>query len=664
METLEIEGKTYEELYQLLYGKEPVWTKERLIEFLKSIRPYINNWSYEELIIIINKRKLNSQFQDNPTFHKMVLTPPSDGDERRELLEQVIGEIESGDFIDSEDDSAFNEDIDDLDTEDILNDSDDLLPPRPRVTVQSLQFLDTVASTFDSDDVEFLINIRIKMMWQDILSGNNTIAEEVINTHNYGKNFEILRTRFKKEYEAVINMKIPEGFQYKENGMLITPSLMQKLVCYRVAKDLKYGNWSGTGAGKTLSAIISSRFIKAKITLVIAHEPTISKWASDILNAFPNSNVIVKDKDNSLIQEGRHNYIVLNYHTFQNFNVREYIKSLVDNYQIDFIILDEIQAVKRRSNDLESNRRQLIESLITAANTKNSNLHVLGMSATPVINNLEEAKGLLQLITCDDAKFEGLKTQPTLNNCLEIYKNLVNHGLRFIPKYDISVSEEHIKIYDNSKLEELKSIRNEKKRNNHIKIEKATLDIKLKYIFSKGHVRRGTLLYTHFVDGFIEPIRDYCIAYGFKYVILTGSTDRDQKEEALTKIRKGEVDVIIGSSVVSTGIDGLQYYFNKVIMVSLPWTSAEYDQIKGRIYRQGSNFKEVEIVVPHVIMKQGDTEWSFDRDYRYKIIKFKRGISDSAVDGVIPTTSKLPSKQNLANEALSALDEWINHLNK
>ena len=60
---------------------------------------------------------------------------------------------------------------------------------------------------------------------------------------------------------------------------------------------------------------------------------------------------------------------------------------------------------------------------------------------------------------------------------------------------------------------------------------------------------------------------------------------------------QGKVDVLISSVPVGTGVDGLQYVCNRMIVISLPWTSAEYEQLIGRLYRQGSAFDKVEVII-------------------------------------------------------------------
>jgi len=70
-----------------------------------------------------------------------------------------------------------------------------------------------------------------------------------------------------------------------------------------------------------------------------------------------------------------------------------------------------------------------------------------------------------------------------------------------------------------------------------------------------------------------------------------------------------------------------------MIFLSLPWTFAAYEQIIGRIYRQGSKADCVEIVVPQVLTTSSTT--SYDT-IRWGLICSKRTLAECATDGVIP----------------------------
>ena len=92
-------------------------------------------------------------------------------------------------------------------------------------------------------------------------------------------------------------------------------------------------------------------------------------------------------------------------------------------------------------------------------------------------------------------------------------------------------------------------------------------------------------------------------------------------------------------------------------MLCLPWTNAEYEQIVGRIRRQGSAFGEVKIIVPQVTLDhEGDT-WSWDQR-RMACIHYKRTLSDCALDGEIPETVRI-SPNPLLKRGREALERWI-----
>jgi hypothetical protein len=54
---------------------------------------------------------------------------------------------------------------------------------------------------------------------------------------------------------------------------------------------------------------------------------------------------------------------------------------------------------KQRTVEDISRRRQMVAALTSLAGERNPDLHVLGMSATPVINNLQEGKSMVELVS-------------------------------------------------------------------------------------------------------------------------------------------------------------------------------------------------------------------------------------------------------------------------
>ena len=58
------------------------------------------------------------------------------------------------------------------------------------------------------------------------------------------------------------------------------------------------------------------------------------------------------------------------------------------------------------------------------------------MSATPVINNLQEGKSLVKLIT--GVHHNELDIRPTLPNCMKLHQRFVTLGIGWIPEYNLS----------------------------------------------------------------------------------------------------------------------------------------------------------------------------------------------------------------------------------
>lgn len=74
---------------------------------------------------------------------------------------------------------------------------------------------------------------------------------------------------------------------------------------------------------------------------------------------------------------------------------------------------------------------------------------------------------------------------------------------------------------------------------------------------------------------------------------------------------------------------------NKLIINSLPWTNAEYEQLVGRLWRQGSRFQKVDVVIPVTFAMVNGQRWSYCESKLHRL-EYKKSIADAAVDGVVP----------------------------
>ena len=87
----------------------------------------------------------------------------------------------------------------------------------------------------------------------------------------------------------------------------------------------------------------------------------------------------------------------------------------------------------------------------------------------------------------------------------------------------------------------------------------------------------------------------------------------------------------------------------------LPWTNAEYEQIKGRIYRQGQK-RDVEFIIPVTRADVKGQEWSWCKT-KLDRINYKKTVADASVDGVIPE-----EHIRTEHQVLQDLMKWLDRL--
>ncbi len=631
------------------------WSKKLIIDFIKSLENELTNLDSVELITIINSNNLSKKLKEIGSLEDLYSAPAGSA-ERRNVVNQIIDTLEGiGEEEFDDDDTIVDDFIEDL-TEGDINVSEEQEELTPLNPIQELHLYDNemITASLDDENIDFLMKNQLKKLWNRVL--NEKVDVEDYKTQTGGDRFTIIKNWFFEEYEEVLKITPPKDYIFK-----FQPNLMQKLITYRLIKELRYGNWSGTGAGKTLSAIFAGRYAGAKNTLIICNNATVEGWTNSINEYFSDNNIYTKkfldytdpkqytvvDKYDVNFVDGENNYLILNYETFQLEDGEYIVSELLKNNTIDYIILDEVQNVKQREDDNQSTRRGVVNKLIIHSKEKNEDLLVMAMSATPVINNLTEPKKLIELLT-GEAHNE-LETNENIINGIEMYKALTRHGLRYKPNYGISVNEEIIEVDGEHLSEQIIKI----PRGAVVDFEKVLIETKLDAI--KDKIKKGTLIYTHYVTELSGIIGDYVKDLGFSIGYYTG----DDKS-GLRPFKEGRVDVLIGSAPIGTGVDGIQYVCDTLIPIVLPWTSSEYDQLVGRVDRQGSYFNQVNIYIPQVTIQLEDGTWSWDKR-RHNIIKFKATLADLAVDGRVPK-NLLPSKAKLVEDAKKELADWVARL--
>ena len=88
------------------------------------------------------------------------------------------------------------------------------------------------------------------------------------------------------------------------------------------------------------------------------------------------------------------------------------------------VVVDEIQYAKQRTEEASKRRRVVVGLISAAAERKQArdgtDLFVVGMSATPVINNLREGISMIELVT--GVEHADLSDRTNIPNAMRVYQ--------------------------------------------------------------------------------------------------------------------------------------------------------------------------------------------------------------------------------------------------
>ena len=483
----------------------------------------------------------------------------------------------------------------------------------------------------DQETVKFLLDSAKAKLWRHAYVAPQEAREQAASFKGDAYS-TFVRDRFLAEFDDAEKLSLPNGYSFRpEPGAPVTPpNLMQRRVAVCVRDARRFGNWSGMGAGKTLSAILATRVVEAGLTVICCPNAVVGNWANEINSAFSGCEVTTKTWQPKWLHplESTPRYLVMNYEQFQQPDSEQNLVAFLDRNGVDFVVIDEIHFAKQRdAGAAMTKRKRLVQGLTLEAAKKNADLCVLGMSGTPVINTLQEGKSLVEMIT--GHRHDDLETAATVQNCMRLFQRLVTLGTRWKPDYKIQLEVRKLEIDCAPALDQIRQVG----RGSVLDLEQVLTRLRLPVTLANIKPGEKVLIYTHYVDGIANVLRDAVAKAGFRPGVLTGETEDEDLKQFLDP--HGNVDVLIASSRIGTGVNGLQYVCSKLIINSLPWTNAEYEQLVGRLYRQGGKFERVEVVIPVTYANVGGERWSYCESKLHRL-EYKKSIADAAVDGVVP----------------------------
>ncbi len=532
--------------------------------------------------------------------------------------------------------------------------------------IKSLSALDKAASiiTESNSDLELIEFLKAKAtakLWDSCFSDENLLIKNLKSSFFEKDEYSSrVKEAFLEEYNGANNLEIPQTYKFRDlKGIERQPKLMQKLVAFRLLRDKRLLNLSGTGTGKTLSAILSAQICSSQRIFISCPNGVVDSWERSFQSAYPSAVIHIKPENWEInLIENKTNVVVVNHERFQNRFSENLLRFCVE-FQPDLIVIDEIHQSKSREEKISSQRRSLLGELIRISSNINQELRVLGLSATPVINNLYEGASLIELIT--QKKFEGIK-ENNINSCMHLYQNFILHGIRMNPGSLSRTKLIPIQIDSSALLPEVIEITNSRRHTSYHEIEKILVKPKLQILKRILSENSKTIIFITYIKGTLIPITDFLSHERISYSVYTGedkeATDSGFKD-SLDEFINGNTKVLVASiQCAGTGIDGLQSVCSNAIFFQLPWTSTEFEQSIGRLDRDGTEFDSINVFMPITNIKLPNGEnWSWCQS-KLERIESKKDIAKAAVDGDLPDSGAILSPQDATKLWL----KWLKRL--
>lgn len=633
--------KNFPDLLDEVFGKNTTFYKSTVLALLADKWEDLEHFDAVELLSIVEMGILPKRFL------KVISSP-----KRKTALDAIKAELEGSDE-EIYDDEMIDDDIDpdDIDSEDLDADTtvaNNIVDIPTEEAVESKKvdmmtelkavdhFLSNVPdSVLDGQTSRALVRSKVSAMWNLILDGADVVAMVNELKKSAGKWLKLVINDFEKMYAEVTSLEVPSdyGFEFK-------PNMMQNLIAYSMMNNNHFGNWSGPGAGKTNSFLLAASMTNRKCVVVICPNSVVSTIERSIDSFYNDSikidTVAVAEMDTlrNYSNNAERLFVVINYEKFQQPAGVDGLIADIVKLNPDMLIFDEIHRAKE-----DATEKGLKKSLVCLRKdlAKNKGLKVMGMTATPLVNHCTDVRFIMELLT--GKKYDEItKCDKNPRNCVRAHQALLLNGFRYIPKYPMKVNDDRDQIIKITKsIPYDKTIATMLRTRNWCGLDRELAKIKFDMMCDQGLVNPGhTIVYTNYVTGIIDTLKGAAEDNSLSYYTWTGEEKEAWYSKKNFDSKSLDRDVLIGSKPISTGVDGLQKVCDTIVVIGMPYTYADYEQLVGRIYRQGSNFQKAKIYRLNVTMLSRNGKTIIDLDQRrFEIVENKKNLYKAVVDGEI-----------------------------
>lgn len=235
--------------------------------------------------------------------------------------------------------------------------------------------------------------------------------------------------------------------------------------------------------------------------------------------------------------------------------------------------------------------------------------NVLGLTATPIVNDPKDLLMQLSLITGQEVYNESISSDAKLAEILQKYGNKAfsfyerdKHDPRFpsytVHKIEIVMPDDYLREYMKIETGEIDKAA---KRTSEMfygnirqasnKIDNTNHSPKVQWVIGKikSDISKGgrLVVYSSFIDAGIKTISDILTAEGIPHNFITGEVSKEKRTAIVKEYNSGVSPVLLISKAGGEGLDLKQT--KSIIMLEPTWNPASVVQIFGRGVRNGSH---------------------------------------------------------------------------
>ena len=353
-------------------------------------------------------------------------------------------------------------------------------------------------------------------------------------------------------------------------------------------------------------------------------------------------------------------FFVLHYEELQNVDAL----SALTSQQFDCLCIDEVHFVKQRSGKEETLRRVTLETLRKAARTS------IGLTGTPLVNELAEPMAILQLLSLHDPQFDYARlSNHRMSDVADVFEAMLPHIVRrrkkdvllHLPACDVRTIDLPLMEDLVERVQEISCWPRIQTSMALLALRRLSLEAKLPYIRERARKAKKLLVLTYLTDEVSEKImEDLEDFFPGQVAHINGSIPRPQREQMLDSFRNPQgVRVLVGTiGTIGVGLTlferGSDDTAHEIIVADLPYTAAEFDQGIARLHREGQQHRvtvDVLQTTTNVYLADGSPLLTVDQRV-WHLILGKRELSDIAIDGKYHTT-------DAAMKVRKALHSWL-----